>query len=72
MFRVELHERALGPEQPLRLVNSHFAKFSKRDEAVGYIEGLIKPSKHRGHNEEQDAWWCWNDGHTVERVLIIR
>ena len=35
MFRVEQHERTLGPEQPLRLLNSHFAKFDKRDKAVG-------------------------------------
>jgi hypothetical protein len=72
MVRIELHERALGPEQPLRLLNSDFAKFINRDEAIRYIKVHIKQRKHRGHNEEQDAWWCWNDGDTVEKVLIIR
>jgi hypothetical protein len=43
----------------------------ERSVAMQLIEQHVRKYDHKGWNEEQDHWWCWNDGDAAITILTI-
>jgi hypothetical protein len=72
MFRIELYEKPLGPQQTQRLVEDNVSEVAERPDAVAYINDHIARYDHSGHDDRQDFWWCRNEGDEVVKILVIR
>jgi len=71
MFRIELYESPIGPDQNPQFVKSLGEK-GERTDAIAYIEGYIARYGHNNYDGKQDRWWCRNDGDETVQMLVIR
>ena len=72
MLKVELLKQPLGPgHSPHRTGEFLDAHFETRGAAVEEIQRYINRHQLRGYVEEQDYWWCRNNGDRENVILII-
>lgn len=73
-FRIERYEQALQPGQPfvpLDPVNASYGTRMQAQEDIRQIY-LDKRGMRHGYNEEQDYWWCRQEGQLKNLILMIR
>ena len=71
MFRIELYQSPVGPDQILQFVNG-LGETTERTDAIRLIEQYIAGYTNHSHHEEQDCWRCRNKGGDTVYTLMIR